>query len=111
MQSRQWKYAKSSDSNDRFWENWYVGGSDSDATELVISFELTKKQNVKIIDSGLHFYFLFSLYFIFLVLFYSIFRTTQVRVYQSCCHISHKTDHKTQENRVEGSGIKWYHTT
>ena len=37
---------------------------------------------VKIVDGGLHFYFLFSLYFIF--------RTTWVRVYQSCCHISHK---------------------
>ena len=48
MQSRQWKYAKSSDSNDRFWENWYVGGSDSGATELVISFEFTKKQKFKL---------------------------------------------------------------
>ena len=38
------------------------------------------------------FYFLFSLYFIFIFIFilFSIFRTTQVRVYQSCCHISHK---------------------
>ena len=47
------------------------------------------------------FYFLFSLYliFIFLSLVFSIFRTTWVRVYQSCCHISHKliaqTDHRT----------------
>ena len=48
MQSRQWKYAKSSDSNDRFWENWYVKGSDSGATELVISFEFTKKQKFKL---------------------------------------------------------------
>ena len=59
---------------------------------------------VKIVDGGLHFYFLFSLYFSFSL--FSIFRTTQVKVYQSCYHISHKTDHKTWENGVEGSGIK-----
>ena len=40
-------------------------------------------------------FILFSLftlfYFSFIFPFYfSIFRTTQVRVYQSCCHISHK---------------------
>ena len=48
--------------------------------------------SVKIVDGGLYFYSLFSLYFIFsfLFLFCSIFRTTQVRVYQSHCHISHK---------------------
>ena len=45
--------------------------------------------------------------FLFLFfLFFSIFRTTQVRVYQSRGHISHKTDHKTGENGVEGSGMK-----
>jgi len=37
---------------------------------------------VKIVDSGLHFFFFF--YFLF-----SIFRTTWVKVYQSRCHISH----------------------
>ena len=37
------------------------------------------------------FYFLFSLYFYFYFSFYfSIFRTAQVRVYLSHCHISHK---------------------
>ena len=36
------------------------------------------------------FYFLFSLYFIFIFLVFSIFRTTRVRGYQSCCYISHK---------------------
>ena len=43
---------------------------------------------VKIVDSGLYFYFFFSLYFIFIFIFilFSIFRTTQVRVYQSHCH-------------------------
>jgi len=47
---------------------------------------------VKIVDSGL--YFIFSFHFIFLLLsfsfYFSIFRTTWVRVHQSCCHISHK---------------------
>ena len=73
---------------------------------LYCHFEHTSN-NVKIINGGLHFlffYFFFSLYFSFL--FFSIFRTTQVRVYQSCCHISHKTDYETWENGVEGSGIK-----
>jgi len=37
---------------------------------------------VKIVDDGLNFYFHFLFYF-------SIFRTTRVRGYQSCCHISH----------------------
>ena len=48
---------------------------------------------VKIVDGGLDFYFsLFILfYFSFLFFFsFSIFRTTQVRGYQSRCHISHK---------------------
>jgi len=73
---------------------------------------------VKIVDGGLGFYFLFSSYFIFcfLFVFFSIFRTTQVKVYQSCCHISHKLMAKSQdwsrdlENRVEDSGTKWCHT-
>ena len=47
---------------------------------------------VKIVDSGLHFYFLFS----FILILFSIFRTTQVRVYQSRCHISHKLMAKSQ---------------
>jgi len=46
---------------------------------------------VKIVDGGLYFIFLFSLYFTFTFTFtFSIFRTTWVRVYQSCCYISHK---------------------
>ena len=51
--------------------------------------------------------FYFTLLFLFL---FSIFRTTQVRVYQS--HQSqkrwrsHKTDHGTWEKEVEGSGTK-----
>ena len=50
-------------------------------------------------------------YFIFIFILFSIFRTTWVRVYQSSCHISHKTDHGTWENEVKGSGIRWRHTT
>jgi len=49
---------------------------------------------------------LFTLFFFFFSFSFSIFRTTWVRVYQSCCHISHKTDHGTWENGVEGSGTK-----
>ena len=54
--------------------------------------EDVQTMSVKIVDSGLCFYFLFSLYFtfLFLFLFFSIFRTTQVRVHQLRCHISHK---------------------
>jgi len=66
---------------------------------------------VKIVDSGLHFILFF--HFILLFIFFSIFRTTQVRVNQSRCHISHKvdgivtrTDYGTWKNEVEGSGIK-----
>jgi len=47
------------------------------------------------------FIFSFSLYFIFIFIFifilFSIFRTTQVRVYLSCCHISHKLMAKSQD--------------
>ena len=51
-----------------------------------------KKRIVKIIDNGLDSYFYFSFYFILFYFFFysSIFRTTWVRVYQSCCHISHE---------------------
>ena len=70
---------------------------------------------VKIANGGFYFYFLFLLFFYFLFfifLYFSIFRTTRVRVYQSYYHTSHKlmashkTDHETWENGVEGSGIK-----
>ena len=53
--------------------------------------------DVKTVNSGLHF-FLFTLFsFSFSFLFFSIFRTTQVRVYQSHCHISHKLMAKSQD--------------
>ena len=47
---------------------------------------------VKIVDGGLHFIFSLTLFFFFFFFYFlfSIFRTTQVRVYQSRCHISHK---------------------
>ena len=50
--------------------------------------EILRGGNVKIVDDGLHFYFLVSFYLFSFS--FSIFRTTQVRVYQSRCHISHK---------------------
>ena len=44
-------------------------------------------------------YFIFSFHFLFyfqFILLFSIFRTTRVRVDQSCCHISHNLmDHET----------------
>ena len=47
--------------------------------------------SVKIVDGGL--YFIFPFHFIlfssFLFVYFSIFRTAQVRGYQSRCHISH----------------------
>ena len=62
------------------------------------------------------FYFLFSLYFIFIFIFLFL---EQLRLGFSCHTVtsvtnwwcSHKTDHRTWENGVEGSGIKWHHTT
>ena len=46
----------------------------------------------RLLTIDLTFMFRLSFYFIvsFSFLFFSIFRTTQVRVYQSRCHISHK---------------------
>ena len=65
------------------------------------------------VDFILFFLFHFILLFFFFFFSSSIFRTTQVRVDQSCCHISHKvdgvvikTDHGTWENKVEDSRIK-----
>jgi len=96
----------------------WLGYEDTEnKSKWIPTFELTYAANlvsVKIIDGELCFYFLFSLYFIFIL--FSIFRTTRVRVYQSCCHISHKLMAKSQDwswdlkNRVEDSGTKWRHT-
>ena len=75
--------------------------------------------SVKIIDSGLNFYFLFFIlfYFVFFLFFSFLFLeqlglgfinhpVTSVTSWWR----SHKTDHRTWENGVEGSRIKWYHT-
>ena len=72
------------------------------------SFTYLQTSFVKIVDGGLHFYFFFSLYFIFLFL-------EQLRLGLVCHAVtsvtswwcSHKTDHETWENGVEGSGTKW----
>ena len=60
---------------------------------------------IKFTNSGLSFSLFYFSLFIFL---FSIFRTTRVRVDQSCGHIrwqSHKIDHETKENLVKGSRI------
>jgi len=86
--------------------------------QFCLQFNLTnshfKVQIVKIVDGGLHFLFfsfLFSLFFFYFHFHFLFLEISWVRVCQSHCHISHKTDHKTWENGVEGSGIKWRHTT
>ena len=64
---------------------------------LVMFFSITVgSATVKIVNNGLDFYFHFSFYFI-LFCFSFIFRTTQVRVYQSRCHISHKLMAQSQD--------------
>ena len=72
-------------------------GDDDDFRDVFFAASLANTTSVKIVNNGLIFYFLFSLYFSFLLLFlfFSIFRTTRVRVYRSRRHISHKTDHRT----------------
>ena len=68
------------------------------------------------VDLILFFTFHFILFFIFLFSYFSIFRTTRVRVISHAVTSvtnwwpSHKTDHGTWENGVEGSGTKWCHT-
>ena len=61
-----------------------------DIVEVEIFF---KGHNVKIVDNRLDFYFslVISFYFSFLLFlfFFSIFRTTWVRIDRSRCHISH----------------------
>ena len=80
--------------------------------------KLQHHKPVKIVDGGLH-SFLFSRFYLIFLFFYflfPIFRTTQVRVISHAVTSvtnwwrSHKTDHETWENRVEGTRIKWCHT-
>ena len=65
------------------------------------------------------FYFLFSLYFTFLFILLFIFLFLEQLGLGFICHAvtsvtnwwhSHKTDHGTWENEVEGFGTKWCHT-
>ena len=74
---------------------------------------------VKIVDGGLYFIFPFHfilLFFYFYFLFFLFleqlrlgFISHAVTSVTNWWH-SHKTDHRTWENGVEGSGTKWYHT-
>ena len=66
------------------------------------------------------FYFLLSFSFYFTLLYFFLFLFLEQLGLGFISHAvtsvtnwwcSHKTDHRTQENGVEGSGIKWYHTT
>jgi len=53
--------------------------------------------------------FIFYFYFLFLEQLRLEFISHTVTSVTNWWH-SHKTNHRTQENRVEGSGIKWRHT-
>ena len=77
--------------------------------------EHIRSHTVKIIDSGLYFYFLFFLNFIFCFVFLFLeqlglgFISHAVTSVTNWWH-SHKTNHGTWENEVEGIRIKWRHT-
>ena len=43
------------------------------------------------------FSFHFILFYLFIFFYFSIFRITRVRIYQSCCHISHKLMVQSQD--------------
>ena len=99
---------------------WYLNlGYTLRGLEVIQKFPLHPCQ---IIDSGLHFlFFIFSFHFIsfFFFFFFSFlfleqlglgFISHTVTSVTSWWH-SHKTDHGTWKDRVEGSGIKWCHTT
>jgi len=68
----------------------------------------------RLLTMDLTFIFHFSLYFIFSFLFIEQlglgFICHAVTSVTSWWH-SHKTDYRIWENRIEGSGIKWCHTT
>jgi len=82
------------------------------ATCLDIEIVPTKVSRSLTMD--LTFIFRFSLYFIFSFLFIEQlglgFISHAVTSVTSWWH-SHKTDHRIWENGIEGSGIKWHHTT
>ena len=75
---------------------------------------------VKIVDGGLYFIFSFHFYFTLLFFFFFIFLFLEQLRLGFISHAvtsvtnwwhSHKTDHGTWENEVEGTRIKWHHTT
>ena len=75
--------------------------------------------SVKIIDNRLNFYFsLFTLFYFILFLFFSFLFLERLGlgfISHTVTSVtgwwrSHKTDHGTWENEVEGSRIKWRHT-
>jgi len=64
------------------------GKHENKLSPLLSSLTIT---SVKIIDGGHCFYFsLFTLFFFFFFFSFLFLEQTQVRVYQSHCHISHK---------------------
>ena len=70
----------------------WLNFSEEEFSHVIINYNNSSapgpdKMSVKIVDGGLYFYFYF----------FSIFRTTRVRVYQSRCHISHKLMAKSQD--------------
>ena len=88
-------------------------------TEFVERIRLSQKGTVKIVNDGLYFIFLFSLYFTLLYFFlFNFLFLEQLRLgfishavtsVTNWWH-SHRTDHRTWKNEVEGSGTKWCHT-
>ena len=96
---------------------WYLNlGYTLRGLEVIQKFPLHPCQDHWQWTSFFIFYFLFSLYFIFLLLFLFLeqlglgFISHSVTSVTSWWH-SHKTDHGTWKDGVEGSEIKWCHTT
>jgi len=83
------------------------------------SISALKASCVKIIDAGLYFIFSFHFYFTLLYFFFFFFLFLEQLGLGFISHAvtfitnwwrSHKTDHETWENGVEGTRIKWRHT-
>jgi len=87
--------------------------------EMVFSYwsMIGYSSHVKIVDGGLCFYFLFSLYFIFLFLFLLFLEQLRWGLSVTLSHQSQvdgiitRLITRLKENRVEGSGTRWCHTT
>ena len=74
--------------------NVHIKPSNKQKAVFYTNHSLFKPPVVKIVNSGL--YFIFSFHFI-LLFFSFLFRTAQVRGYQSRCHISHKLMAQSQD--------------